>query len=224
MSSKKYYNNNKDSIIERNNANYKIYYNENKSAILQKKRNKYRQKRKCKHSLIDNLPCDVEYKIFNMKHQLEFMPCLNYINKIKYCYSRNRWLDLSCYRHVKHMLKPVSTRKSIALILDYEEDATFEICKCQLDELEKDINAKIYMSLRCDNSYNTEHVYDCAVIRFNESRAKQPILAIELIELLIRLNFRYDGQPTDRVLLTDIEVKHYNRQFDQVYFELFEID
>ena len=67
-----------------------------------------------------------------MKHQLEFTPCLNYCEKIKYCYSRNIWLDLSCYKHIKTMLKPISKRKRIDLILDYEEDATFEICDCQL--------------------------------------------------------------------------------------------
>ena len=68
-----------------------------------------------------------------------------------------------------------------------------------------------------------ENVYDVAVIRFNEPKNQQHILALELIELLIRLNFRYDGQVTDRVLLTNIEVKHHNRQFDQVYFDLLEI-
>ena len=56
MSSKKYYQKNKDRVIERNNANYKIYYNENKKAILLKKQQKYRQQRTCKASLIDNLP------------------------------------------------------------------------------------------------------------------------------------------------------------------------
>ena len=67
------------------------------------------------------------------------------------------------------------------------------------------------------------NVYDCAVVRFNDSRANNPILAIEIIELLVRLNFMYDGQMSDRVLLTDIEVKHLNRQFDRVYFDLPEI-
>ena len=221
--SKKYYQNNKDFIKERNNANYKIYYTENKAAILQKKRNKYYQKRKCKHSLIDILPCDVEYKIYNMKHQLEFMPCLNYIEKMKYCYSHNAFVDLSLYKRIKNMLQPISYRKSFALILDYDGDAVFNICDCQLAQLKKDINAQIYMSIRCENLYNAYNVYDCAVVRFNDSRANNPILAIEIIELLVRLNFMYDGQMSDRVLLTDIEVKHLNRQFDQVYFELPEI-
>ena len=66
-------------------------------------------------------------------------------------------------------------------------------------------------------------MYDCAAIRFNEPRTKQPICALELIELLIRLNFRYYGRVTNRVLLTYIEVKHHNRQFDQVYFDFLEI-
>ena len=109
--------------------------------------------------------------------------------------------------------------------MDYEEDSIFDICECNFNQLEKDINAKIELSTRCDNLRNADHVdYDCAIIGFNESKAKQLILALELIELLIRLNFRYDGRVTDRVLLTDIEVKHHNRQFDQVYFELLEID
>ena len=60
-------------------------------------------------------------------------------------------------------------------------------------------------------------------MRFNEPRTKQPFLALELIELLIRLNFRYDGRVTDRVFFTAIEVKHHNRQFHQVDFELLEI-
>ena len=67
------------------------------------------------------------------------------------------------------------------------------------------------------------YIYDVAVIRFYDPKTKQPTLALELIELLIRLNFRYHGQVTDRVLLTNIEVKHHNRQFDQVYFDLLEI-
>ena len=117
-----------------------------------KQRQKHRQQRKCKLSLTDNLPCDVQYKIYSMKHQIEFSPSLNYIEKLKYCYSRNKWLDLSCYKHVKTMLKPISYRKSIALILDYEEDAIFDICDCQLNQLEKDINAKVYLSTRCDNA------------------------------------------------------------------------
>ena len=62
MSNKKFYDNNKTRIIERNNANYKIYYNENKKAIMLNKRQTYRQQRKCKVSLIGNLPCDVQNK------------------------------------------------------------------------------------------------------------------------------------------------------------------
>ena len=84
------------------------------------------------------------------------------------------------------MLKPVSYGKSSALILDYEEDAIFNICDCELNQLEKYINAKIYLSTRCDNLRIVEHIYDCAVIRFNEPKTKQPILAVDLIELLIR--------------------------------------
>ena len=80
MSSRKYYQKNKDRIIERNNANYKMYYNESK-AVLLKKRQKYRQQRKCKVSLIDNIPCDVQNKIYNVKHQIEFSPSLNYIEQ-----------------------------------------------------------------------------------------------------------------------------------------------
>ena len=121
------------------------------------------------------------------------------------------------------MLRPISYRKPIALILDYDNDATFGICDCSLKLLEKDINAKIDLSTRCDNLRNLEHTYDCAVIRFNEPRTKQPILALDLTELLIRSTFRYDGRVTDRVFLTDIEVKHHNRQFDQIYLKLLEI-
>ena len=72
-----------------------------------------------------------------MKHQIEFSPSLNYIEKLKYCYSRNKWLDLSYYRHVKTMLKPISYRKSNALILYCEEDALCHICDCELNQLEK---------------------------------------------------------------------------------------
>ena len=99
----KYYDNNKYRIIERSNANYNIHYNDNKKAILLQERQKYKQQRKCKVSLIYNLPCDVQNKIYNMKHQIEFSPSLNYIEKIKYCYSRNIWLDLSYYRQIKNM-------------------------------------------------------------------------------------------------------------------------
>ena len=127
------------------------------------------------------------------------------------------------------MLRPITYRKSIALTLDYNNDAVFNICDCELKQIEKDINAKIYMSTRCDHSQVVGNIYDVAVIRFNETKTKQPILALKIIELLIRLNFRYDGQVTDRALLTDrvlltnIEVQHHNRQFDQVYFEFLEI-
>ena len=80
MSSRKYYQKNKDNIIERNNANTKYSIMKIKPQFF-KKLQKCRQQRKCKVSLIDNLPCDVQYKVYSMKHQLEFSPSLNYIEK-----------------------------------------------------------------------------------------------------------------------------------------------
>ena len=71
------------------------------------------------------------------------------------------------------MLRPITYIKSIALILDYENDATFGICDCSLKLIENHINAKIYMSTRCEHSRVVEHIYDVAVIRFNAPRTKK---------------------------------------------------
>jgi hypothetical protein len=43
--SKKYYENNRDKIIERNKASYKKYYAEHKQEILAKKRVQYKEKK-----------------------------------------------------------------------------------------------------------------------------------------------------------------------------------
>jgi hypothetical protein len=223
--SKKYYEKNKEAIIKKNNANYKVYYATYKQQILQKKRDKYKKSKQCKNSLIDNIPDDVMHNIFQMKHHMEFNPCLDTLRKLKYQQMCHRYIDFFMYRDIKRLFKPISYRKSLAIILDFDDAAFFDVRKCCLHELENDIDATIHLNVRTwdSNPDNASGLYDYAVIRYKESRQKNPVLAIDLIEIFVRLNFTYDGDDgCEHVSLIDIVVKHYNRQFDQIFLELVE--
>ncbi len=70
--SKKYYESNRDKIIERNKASYKKYYAEHKQEILTKKKIQDQEKKRTKSSYLDLLPENILIKIYYDKHQLEY--------------------------------------------------------------------------------------------------------------------------------------------------------
>ena len=79
-----YYERNVEYIRDRNKLANKEYYKQNRSAILLKRRYRYMASKRVNASYFDLLPCDIQLKIFQKKHELEYMPTLNIIKKLKF--------------------------------------------------------------------------------------------------------------------------------------------
>jgi len=73
-------------------------------------------------------------------------------------------------------------------------------------------------------SYNARFKYDCAVIKFNQKRNNNPVLVIEIIELLQSLDLSYDDPDPNtigRLLIYDIDVHYRTRQRDIISIAAF---
>jgi len=73
-------------------------------------------------------------------------------------------------------------------------------------------------------AYNARFKYDCAAIKFNQKRNNNPVLVIEIIELLQLLDLRYDDTDPNtigRLLIYDIDVHHRTRQRDIISIAAF---
>ena len=204
-----YYNKNIEYIRARNKLSNREYYKDNKEQILQNKRTRYKRSKQCKHSHFDALPEDVQIKIYKKKHELELLPTLNLINKFKYL---NHHPNISFCMSLQISLSPcdINLRCGLLTELSNRNNIIIDLCASRIHHLffsasssmiqhaQRKLNIKIVMSYRnrnhacCDERCNVRFKYDCANIRFNQSRIAHPIITLEIIELLILLGIRYD--------------------------------
>ena len=229
-----YYERNVEYIRNRNKQANKEYYRQNRSAILLKRRYRYMASKRVKASYFDLLPCDIQLQIFQRKHELEFRPTLEIINKLKYAVNplhHNVFCDMTlnrasspvCDIHLRNgLLTPISTKSSILIDLRCFSSNCYFYTSCQTIQLiNKMLNADLVMTYRNKHSglhaeaYNARFKYDCVSIKFNQKR--KPVLVIEIIELLRLLGLRYDDPDPNtigRLLIYDIGVHYRTRQRD----------
>ena len=71
---------------------------------------------------------------------------------------------------------------------------------------------------------NTRFMYDCANIKFNQTRKNNPVLGIEIIQLLRLLRLSYDDPDPNtigRLSVYDIGVHYRTRQRDIICINAF---
>ncbi len=181
--SKKYYESNRDKIIERNKASYKKYYAERKQEILAKKRIQYKEKGKTKSSHMDSLPENILNQIYYDKHCLEHTDTLNMIKKLRYKgYDENNVCFL-IPNDIKYLFKHLTTNKTIIINLNGYGDSSCDLL--YFNPSENDIK-KAQQKLNCVIKIlsDNECVVSAVQIRFNNPRLKNPLTVIEVLEIL----------------------------------------
>ena len=234
-----YYERNIEYIRDRNKQANKEYYKQNRSAILLKRRYRYIASKRVNASYFDLLPCDIQLNIFQ-KHELEYMPTLNIIKKLKfaktYTVHHNVFYDMTlnrasspvCDIHLRNgLLTPISTKSSLLIDLRCFSSSCYFYASCQTIQLiNKMLNVELILTYKNKHSgshaeaYNARFKYDCAAIKFNQKRNNNPVLVIEIIELLQLLDLRYDD-PDGRFLIYDIDVRYRTRQRDIISISAF---
>jgi len=121
------------------------------------------------------------------------------------------------------LLTPISTKNNILLDLRF---FSFRCCFCTSCEIpecvETKLNAEMFMSYKNKGhklrAECTRFKYDCASIKFNQKGNNNPVLVIEIIELLRILGLSYDD---GRLLVFDIGVHYRTRQRDIISIDAF---
>lgn len=204
-----YYINNIDYIRNRNKLSNRKYYNDNKNKILQNKRIRYKKSKICISSYFDLLPDDIQINIYKKKHELEFLPTLHLISKIK-CIKifKHRPVDFDmsltkspspvCNRHLRNgLLTQVSNRNNIIIDLRLSNCYLYFFTSLsRIQAIQNRFNISIKMTYRNRQlSCNcvgciSKFVFDRANIKFNK-RNNNPIIVLEIIELLLLLGIHY---------------------------------
>ena len=229
-----YYIKNIDCIRNRNKLSNRDYYRDNKDKILQNKRNRYKQLKQCKNSYFDLLPEDVQLKIYKKKHELEFLPTLNLIRKLRYLNHPNINFDMAlkkspsplCDIHLRNgLLTQVSNRNNIIIDLRASRISHlfFYTSYSMIRAIQNKFDVSVTMTYRnksnmchCERC-NARFRYDCANFKFNNSRNANPIIILEIVELLILLGIHYDDPDPDTIgtiYIYNISNIHSTRQRD----------
>jgi len=234
-----YYERNVEHIRSRNKIANREYYKQNKAEILRKRRYRYMASKRVKASYFDLLPFDIKMNIFQKKHELEFKQVLNIIDKLKHAttissncnvsfdMALNKTLSPVCDIHMRNgLLTPISTRSNMLIDLSIFSRRCFFYTSCKtIKHVQQLLDVELLMSYK-NKRYmshaeqpNTRFKYDCANIKFNQKRNNNPVLVIEIVEVLRLLNLSYDDPDPNTIgtlLVYDIGVHYRTRQRDIV--------
>jgi len=160
-------------------------------------------------TVFDNLPNDIMLKIYRNKHELEFYPCLEMINKFTHLKPEG---TLKSNIPLKKLLSPVTNRKLFHVDVEqYEGDIEFKADKEKLKELEEKHNIKIILRKPNDPLHYYDYSDKYTDIRIKwKNNSKASMLDVICITSSI-ITFSIEGY-----VLNGFKVEDLNRKKDDI--------
>ncbi len=167
------------------------------------------------------LPDDVIYRIYQFKHQLDMKESLRTIQRFKYRRYENANVYFNCISTIKDLLKRrISTKKIYIDLSNYayvgEEECYFRMSPKYMAVIALKLGITIRPFYQC-----LIDTYPLAVtIKYNNSRLKNPVTLIEMIELLALLKISYVSFLNRQIVITNIYTTKYNYQITNIELDV----
>ncbi len=163
------------------------------------------------------LPDDVIYRIYQFKHQLDMKDSLRTIERFRYRKYEHSNVYFNCISPIKDLLKRrISTKKIYIDLSNYayvgEEECYFRMDPEYMEVIAQKLDITIRPFYEC-----LMDTYPIAVmIKYNNSRLKNPVTLIEMIELLALLKISFVSFMDRQISVTNIYTTKYNYQVTNI--------